>query len=1117
MISSDEPRHASFGEGSDAPTTSADDTPSEAGVIDTIDERSTEQRIAAKVRQRLFSPRLGTSRIGRFQVLEELGHGSMGLVYAAYDEQLDRKVALKVLLEDVLPGEEDGLRFRREAQALARLSHPNVVAVHEVGDSGGQLFLAMEYIRGQTLDAWLSTEPEWPQILESFLQAGRGLHAAHAEGLVHRDFKPQNVMRSDGGLVKVLDFGLARVVADTLDESIEQHRISGSHEALSSSLTETGMIMGTPAYMAPEQFMGEAVVPRSDQYAFCVALWEGLTGTRPFSASSYRDLAEAKLAGPPPWPSEAPPVSRALVEALQRGLSVDPQQRWPSMEALLDQLHEPSPPRVRRWVIASVVVMAVGGAGSLAFRDYLRTESLCSGAEAKLADIWDDARQQEVRAALLSTELPYATETWEQVEPRLSAYAGAWVREHVEACEATTIRGEQSPEVMDLRLACLDERRSALRAQVEVLASADATVVENAVALAADLPKLSRCNDLEALRAVVPPPEDPKVAAEVEALRSELQELLAEQGAGRYISALEGAEEVAARAEDSGYPPVVAEASLRRGMLLSDNGRYAEAEEELLRAYTLALEYRHDEVALDAVDSLTFVVGREQARYVEGKVWAQTSIAQARRSRDDEKIAHALGSLGAVLSTEGEYEQAKLYVERALQIQEAVLPPDHPDLARSVNNLGNVLDSLGEYEQAKHQFERALELRREALGPTHPAIADHLASLGQVFHHLGEYEQAQLHFERALEIRKNALGVDHPDVANTWANLCVVLGVRGELEAARECHERALRLRLEALGPRHPDVAHSLSSLGIALSRVGEHEQAQHNFERALRLQEEVLGPEHPKIATTLTNLGAILRARGEYEQARAHQERALQILEQSLGPEHPDVANMLSNIGTILYHQAKDEEAKPYLERALRIREATLGPEHPKLSATLSTLGNVLKEQGEYEQALALHERALRIREAAKGPDSPDLGFCVNNMGTAHYDMGAYESAKTYWERALRLWEKGHGPDYVNLADPLVDLAKLAMKDGEFAVARAHAERAVSIHEAAGNDPASLAVARFVLARASWPVKSERERARRLALEARDVLAERSESGDEEHAQTLLEVERWLRGHRIR
>jgi serine/threonine-protein kinase len=274
----------------------------------------------------------------------------MGVVYAAEDPRLGRKVALKLLhpaLAEV--AEEQQQRLLREAQAMARLSHPNVLPVFDLGTEGRQVFLAMEFIEGPTLAAWLKQrERTWREILGIFLEAGRGLAAAHQAGLVHRDFKPTNVLVGADGRPRVTDFGLVRVAA-TLEEGQPQ----ASPRSAESTLTQTGTVAGTPAYMSPEQLAGRPVDARGDQFSFCVALYEALHGVRPFAADAppeHRWMLRR--------PDRSPRVPGYVRAVLARGLALEPAERFPSMDALLAALTRP-PTLRRRWV-------ALGLAGSLA-------------------------------------------------------------------------------------------------------------------------------------------------------------------------------------------------------------------------------------------------------------------------------------------------------------------------------------------------------------------------------------------------------------------------------------------------------------------------------------------------------------------------------------------------------------------------------------------------------------------------------------------------------------------------------------------------------------------------------------------------------------------------------
>ncbi len=232
--------------------------------------------LQAIVGARLFGGTPEPVKIGRFTVLRRLGAGGMGVVYAAYDEMVDRKVAIK-LLQRMRVGEEAGDRLLREAQALGRLSHPNVIQVYEVGVHEERVFVAMEFVEGCTLEAW-EPEASLAAVLDVYVQAGRGLAAAHEAGLVHRDFKPDNVLVGNDGRARVLDFGLARSAGEAPPDpassaELERMGVDTTGDRLVTPLTRTGAVMGTPAYMSPEQHLGQPTDPRTDQFSFCVALW----------------------------------------------------------------------------------------------------------------------------------------------------------------------------------------------------------------------------------------------------------------------------------------------------------------------------------------------------------------------------------------------------------------------------------------------------------------------------------------------------------------------------------------------------------------------------------------------------------------------------------------------------------------------------------------------------------------------------------------------------------------------------------------------------------------------------------------------------------------------------
>ena len=340
-----------------------------------------------EVLARLFGEAQESTRVGRYALLRRIGAGGMGVVYSAYDDELDRKVALKLVATDRL-GAGTVARVRREAQALARLSHPNVVHVYEVGEAERHAFVAMEFVAGQTLRAYQEApERSAEEILGAYAQAGRGLAAAHAAGLIHRDFKPDNALVGDDGRVRVLDFGLARLFGPSGAEAPVMPSETGPQRAPSAArddpaqtpdrLTASGALVGTPAYMSPEQLRGGEADARSDLFSFCAALYEALYGARPFAGAdvaALREAIEARMLAAPVHTRDLPPQLR---EALIRGLAADPADRWPDMQALLGALGRSKPER--RWLtlaIAAAVLVAVAGLVAWALGERSRQETL---------------------------------------------------------------------------------------------------------------------------------------------------------------------------------------------------------------------------------------------------------------------------------------------------------------------------------------------------------------------------------------------------------------------------------------------------------------------------------------------------------------------------------------------------------------------------------------------------------------------------------------------------------------------------------------------------------------------------------------------------------------------
>jgi len=421
----------------------------------------------------------------------------MGVVYSAHDPQLDRKIALKLLRSDaVSPEERAPLRDRllSEAQAMAKLAHPNVVAVHDVGSFGDSVFIAMELVDGQTLTRWLAERPRrWREVVAVFVAAGRGLAAAHAAGLVHRDFKPDNLLVGKDGRIRVSDFGLAQTVAPSTPTGDLDLDLAGA-----GAMTTTRELAGTPYYMAPEQHLGEVTSARSDQFSFCVVLYAALAGEHPFAASSYVELADAVTHGrlrPPPRRDRMP---RWLHRVLIRGLSVAPGDRYPSIDDLLARLARDPVRQLWRGLAITLPAAALLGGGVLALRAH-DARLMCQGAERKLAGVWEPQRARVIERAFRGSGHPHAAAAFDEVSRRLDRYTRSWVAMHTEACEATRIRGEQPESVLGLRMMCLDARLRGVRALTDRFASAGMELVDRAPHAVKALEPLTVCADVPAL------------------------------------------------------------------------------------------------------------------------------------------------------------------------------------------------------------------------------------------------------------------------------------------------------------------------------------------------------------------------------------------------------------------------------------------------------------------------------------------------------------------------------------------------------------------------------------------------------------------------------------------
>jgi serine/threonine protein kinase/tetratricopeptide (TPR) repeat protein len=782
----------------------------------------------------------------------------MGEVYAAYDPELDRKVALKLLRVKPNAGvtmSEGRARTLREAQAIARLSHPNVVVVYDVGTYRDQVFIAMEFVEGNTVSYWVESQNRsWQDTLKIFIAAGRGLMAAHEKGLVHRDFKPDNVMVGKDGTVRVMDFGLARqsekpagggrvstpargtpvvqvgrhptprpgvpvAIAEHSENAdpdpmstvvlnnpkpLPDGNVPGGSAVFDVRLTRTGAMMGTPAYMAPEQFLGTATDARTDQFAFCISLYESLYGERPFAGNTMFALTSNVVQGNM---RDAPGNSKVPVwvrKVLLRGLRPHADERWPSMIELIEALGKNPAVKRRRWAIAGAIVGMIVSLGFVVNASLVSRRSICTGGPAKLEGIWElrapgedeSLRQAQIHKSFLATGKGYAADVYATVSRALTGYAQSWANMYRESCEATTVRQEQSTEVMDLRMSCLEERLGGLRALTDVFADASGDVVENAVSAANALGSLDRCSDVPLLRAVVRPPEDAATQAKVVELRHRLENLKARFDAGRWKEGMRLAPGFVDEAKKLSYQPLIAEALALLGVISMRSDDAAGAERAYLEAFFVADASRHDEVRADVAANLVFVVGYLENRQQDAKRWA--SIAEAVLKRlGGHQLSHAwlLNDLGAVYYAEGQKEKAVGIMQESIRLKEKVLGADHPDVGNSEGNMAIALAELGRNQEALVHVQRSIALLQRGLGGAHPECASQLSNRGEILNALGRPSDARASFEQARVIWEREVGQDSRSVAYPLTGIGISYLAESNPGNALVPLERAFRIR----------------------------------------------------------------------------------------------------------------------------------------------------------------------------------------------------------------------------------------------------------------------------------------------------------------------------------
>ncbi len=813
-------------------------------------------------------PRTG-DRLGRYVILDAVGAGAMGAVYSAFDPELDRKVALKVLPPQRREGGEQlRARFLTEARAMANLSHRNVISVYDVGQEGEFAFFTMELIDGQTLTQWSSAAHSVAEVIEVFAAAGRGLAAAHSSGLVHRDFKPDNALIGNDGGVHVIDFGLARFTTPSMDTPSGEDEPADPDTDLRTS-TRTGSLLGTPAYMAPEQLAGEPSGAPADQFAFCVSLFEALHGHRPFSGGNVGALSEAIDSGPSSDSSRA--VPRRVRRVLTRGLSVQPSDRYPSMDALVAALTART---FSRWAPTMLVALATGGLALTA--NYALTDHRgvnCERDAAHLAQAWGPARRTALLEALAAHRTPASSgPTSEWLVERFDAYAEIWSSAQLDVCVASLERHEQSSAMMDRQMICLDQARTHLRTTVDLLIERGGADLD-APALVDGLPSIEACRDVATLE-VGPPAPPTGLAEDIKAQRESLASARALYLAGDFSASLSLAQSVADSARNLPYAPLQYEAGLAVGVASYRLADFATAERQLALVLDEALAAQDRSVAARAAATLSCLAATELDKADAGLAYARTSLGLARTMRGQEGLrAHALRCSARSLDGAGRLEESEQRLREAVDVLEVMGDAHSHELSRTLGELGQNLKGQRRYKEAGVQLRRARDLASTIFGPDHIATAEMSAELASALVAQGQFPAAEAEFTRVVEV---------------WTKL-------GK--------------------PRAPNVGLAHGKLGNLYYGQDRYEEAESEFQLALEIVEESLGTEHSAVMQLQASLANVHGARNDHGKAVEVYREVLERFEPRASPRHPVAVQLRTSAGNSLMVQERFEEALRMVE----------------------------------------------------------------------------------------------------------------------------------------------------------------------------------------------------------